>query len=487
MLNKVKKNVLLHKLFWISISTGCILFLVWIAKKFINANRTAKCEPTIITDLSSNESRSLQGDMDRKQVICYEVFVKAEQQLIINSNVQIKLRLPDNETFNLQGERDFEQPGEYILTIENSKKYQISLDIKETGKTLAKNSDRDLIADKIERRSTNSKDQSKDKIQSTQLIYNRTNPPAYQQDKKLQNIVDDIVYTAKQRSLRTDKLSISLIDLNSSDNVYARASFADNQPRYPASVVKLFWLVALFGQYEKGMLPPGKISEQTLSDLIKDSDNEAGSLVLDTITKSESGSSLSLENIKAWKAKRETVNLFFEKAGYSDININQKTYPIPYLKMNLPVGRDKQLRDKALELRKQEINPIRNSLTTNSVARLFLEIYSDRAISEFYSAKAKELLKRDLNPAAWKEKPYNSIKGFFGEGLPPDTNFYSKMGWTFNNRNDAAIIISYDRKISYILVIFGDDKSFYEDKSFLPQVSKEVYRKMTDLHNSESP
>ena len=47
--------------------------------------------------------------------------------------------------------------------------------------------------------------------------------------------------------------------------------------------------------------------------------------------------------------------------------------------MNLPVGRDKQIRDKNLELRDRESNPIRNYLTTESVARLSLiPLLSDR-------------------------------------------------------------------------------------------------------------
>lgn len=476
--NKAKKSIFLHKIFWIGISTSILLFIIWASEKFVNANKVTECEPTPITNLSSESTRLLQGNVSHNQDICYQFSVREKQHLIVNSNIQIKLQSPDGNIINLQTEKAFQQPGEYLLTIKKPKDYSIELEIKEKNKLSTKNNNNTSTAKtKIEHRSTS----HSEKIISTQLTYNQTETPDFQQDKQLQGIVDEIVYLARQRGLRTDKLSISLVNLNSlQSDTYAYASFADDLPRYPASVVKLFWLIVLFGQYEKGMLPPGKISETMLSDLIRDSDNEAGSFVLDTITKSESGSSLPLETIKAWKAKRDTVNLFFERAGYSNINISQKTYPIPYLRMNLPVGRDKQIRDKNLELRKQENNPIRNYLTTKSVARLFGEIYSNQSVSDAYSNETKKLLKRDLNPAAWKNEPYNAIKGFLGEGLPSDTNFYSKMGWTFNNRNDAAIIISPDRQVSYILVVFGDDKSFYEDKSFLPEVSRLVYQQMTE-------
>lgn len=473
--NKVRKNILFQKLLWISISIGILSAIFWSLKKAtVDRSKNFKCDRTQDLILNNNETRSLQGEINNRD-LCYQFYVLAGQQLIIDSDTQVRLQSPDTKISVLQGKQDLNQVGEYLLNIEKAKDYRIKLEIQELNRSLTKTDDNTpLVKTDIKRRSTSNSEEV-----STRLIYSPIEAPNFQQNRELQNIVDDIVAVARQRGLKTDKLSISLVDFNSNNSDYAYASFEDNQPRYPASVVKLFWLVVLFGQYEKGILPPGKISEKFLSDLIRDSDNEAGSLVLDTITKSESGSYLPSETIKAWKAKRDTVNSFFKKAGYTNINISQKTYPIPYLKMNLPVGRDKQIRDKNLKLRDKENNPIRNYLTTQSVARLFWEIYSNQSISDFYSNEMKKLLIRDLNPAAWKNKPYNAIKGFLGEGLPPDTNFYSKMGWTFNNRNDAAIIVSPDRNISYILVVFGDDKSFYQDKSFLPEASRLVYQQMT--------
>ena len=52
------------------------------------------------------------------------------------------------------------------------------------------------------------------------------------------------------------------------------------------------------------------------------------------------------------------------------------------------------------------------------------------------------------------------------------------MGWTFNNRNDAAIIVSPNNKADYILVVFGDEKKFYQDKEFFPILSRQVYNQM---------
>ena len=253
--DKFKKSILVQKLFWISISMGLLLSVITALERFANADKIAKCEPKLITDLSSDEARLLQGEKDSRQVICYEVFIKEKQQLVVSSNVEIKLRSPDSKVVALQGKKAFEQPGEYLLTVGDTKNYQIKLDIKDTSKALASSRDRNLIAEsKIKRRSAD----NRDKKQSRQLAYNQTKSPVYQQNKELQKIVDGVFATARQRGLNTNKLSISLIDLNTDSDGYAYASFQDDRARYPASIVKLFWLVALFGQYGKGHTSPRK-------------------------------------------------------------------------------------------------------------------------------------------------------------------------------------------------------------------------------------
>lgn len=285
-------------------------------------------------------------------------------------------------------------------------------------------------------------------------------------------MVDSIVNFAQLRGLPLERLSISLVDLNSSI-CCAYASYSDQEPRYPASIVKLFWMVDLYGQYEAGVIPEGAIAEKELQKMIQDSSNESASRVLDQITQTESGKSLPDNKLTEWIAQRNSANHFFEQAGYQNINVAQKTFPIPYLKLTEPKGRDRQLRG-------NQTKPLRNYLTTHNVARLLFEINNEQSITKSYSQKMKSLLKRDLNPLAWKQKPYNSISGFLGESLPVNTNFSSKMGWTFSNRNDAAIISSHDGRISYILVIFGDDPSFYKNKNFLPEVSRMVYNQMAN-------
>jgi hypothetical protein len=89
----------------------------------------------------------------------------------------------------------------------------------------------------------------------------------------------------------------------------------------------------------------------------------------------------------------------------------------------------------------------------------------------------KSLLKRDYTRE--KSREYDALKGFLGEGLDPEKiQLYSKVGWTNESRQDAAIIISRDGKTKYILVVFGNDASFAKDETIFPDIAKMVYAKM---------
>jgi hypothetical protein len=302
--------------------------------------------------------------------------------------------------------------------------------------------------------------------------YNIKENPPFKDDQKLKRIVNNAVSFVARRGLSEQRLSISIVDLNSSSLSYA--AYQDQTPRFPASVPKLFWMVALYGQYTSGMLAEDAVSESDVYKMIQKSDNEPASRVVDQITLTSSGSELSPADLQTWLNKRLWINRFFENAGYRNINITQKNFPIPYLDIKAPVGRDLQLR----QVNGKDSAPFRNYLTTYSVARLLYEIDTDQAISKNYSQKMKQYLQRDLHPDAWQHIEYNSIKGFLGEYLPVDTYFASKVGWTSDSRGDAAIIATPDGKSRYILVILGEGKEFADDWEIFPKVSRLIYDQM---------
>lgn len=309
------------------------------------------------------------------------------------------------------------------------------------------------------------------------LSYNIKNQPPFSDNQDLKNIVNQIVNLAKSRHLPTNKLSISLVNLNS-PSCCSYASYNDQELRYPASIIKLFWLTIFYQQvYEQGAIPVQIIPEfqKIIAKTIIKSDNESASILLDTITDTQSISNpLSQEQLQEWIKQRNSVNYFYQVSGYPPLNISQKAFPISN-EITEPVGPDLQIRQQ----KGKKAPPLRNALSTYSVARLLYEISQNQAVSPEYSQEIKKLLKRDLKPQAWKKEPFNPIAGFFGESLPVKTQFYAKMGWTFKNRNDAAIITSVNNKANYILVVFGDDPKYYQDKHFFPLLSQNVYQAMS--------
>jgi hypothetical protein len=303
---------------------------------------------------------------------------------------------------------------------------------------------------------------------SLELAYNVRQSAKLRYAGDLQAIVDEAVSLVDQQGLPIKPLSITLIDLKS----YTFAGYEEQVPRFPASVSKLFWMVELYAQLKKEALPDQSTFYPDLYKMIQKSDNESASRVVDWLTSTTSGLSLEDEAFNIWLQKRKQLSKFFEVAGYEGIDISQKNFPIPYLKLDLPKGRD-------LQMRGNLSRPIRNQVTTKQAARLMSEIVAGEAVSQQASQEMLQLLTRDLQPEIWKQEKYNSIEGFLGESLPLDNAYLaSKVGWTFDSRQEVAYIRSKDAKATYILVIFADSPAYGNDWKIFPKISRLVFDRM---------
>jgi beta-lactamase class A len=270
----------------------------------------------------------------------------------------------------------------------------------------------------------------------------------------------------------TDALSVTLVDLNSKEEAF----YQQEKLRFPASVVKLFWLVNLQEQLRQGLsLEDDKLIED-LPKMIHQSDNEAASRIVARITQTESGSNLIQQEFNLWLNQRKQVNRFFEAAGYQGINLSQKTFPIPYLHLHEPQGRELQMRG-SLE------KPIRNKITTQQAARLMYEIVTAQAVSKQDSQKMLELLtintvtrvrKREIKDS----NTFNPVRGYFSQSLPDDVYFAGKAGWTSRSRQETAYIATPDGKTKYILTIFAEDRSYAYDWKIFPKMSVLVFEHM---------
>ena len=232
---------------------------------------------------------------------------------------------------------------------------------------------------------------------------------------------------------------------------------------YPASVVKLFYLVAVSEWLEKGMLQTSAELERAIHDMIVDSSNDATSLVVDVLTGTTSGPELPLGPFATWKSQRNIINRYFQSLGWPEletINVNQKTWS------DGPYGRERVFLGELMENR--------NMLTTNATARLLHSIVGGVAVSRKRSQAMMALMKRtQLNSEAVAATAEDQVTGFLGGGLFQDVQLWSKAGWTSQVRHDVAYIELPGMR-PYLLAVFIEGKAHSQNQAILPFVSQQI-------------
>jgi uncharacterized protein YajQ (UPF0234 family) len=287
----------------------------------------------------------------------------------------------------------------------------------------------------------------------------------------LDRAIDKITNHCKKNGLPTDSLSISLVNLKTGE----RVGYQNDLRRYPASVVKMFWL---FKAYDNQNIDSNL--HIAMDKMILKSDNNGASQVLDYITKTKSSKTeLSQQEFNDEQQKRKSLNTFYQNKGYShNLNISQKTFPITNENIMEPQGFDKQLRGKDTQ------KPIRNKITTDDATLLMSEIINNP------HQEMRKLLTRNIDSSFWRQQPpnpieFNPVESFFGEGLEgfKSENIISKAGWTSASRQEVAYIKSKDGKTEYILTVFGDSADYAKSKKIFPEISRLVYQEMQNISN----
>ena len=282
--------------------------------------------------------------------------------------------------------------------------------------------------------------------------------PAFRNSEHLGKLVRETAASAVERfgstGLTADKIAITAIDLADPKNP-ARASYRGEEPIYPASVVKLFYLVAAHHQMEAGALARSPELDRALRDMIVDSSNDATHYVVDMLTGTTAGPELSDAALRDWMEKRNLMNRYFAGLGYEKINVDQKPW------CEGPYGRERQALGPNFENR--------NRLTTDAVARIWYEIVTGRAASPVGTSAMMNLLHRD--PFAKSEDADDQATAYSGKSLPPGSQYYSKAGWTSDTRHDTAYI-RLPNGAAYILAVFTVDNS--KQTEIIPFVSQRV-------------
>jgi len=292
-----------------------------------------------------------------------------------------------------------------------------------------------------------------------------TSVPA--QQPSLQDLVNRAAKTTLDRfadkKLQENELSITLIDLRDAARP-ATASFHGNERVYPASVVKLFYLVAAHRWLEDKKIEQTPELTRALKDMIVDSSNEATQYVLDVLTHTTGGYELPPKEMEQWQYQRNAVNRYFSSLGYTNINVNQKTF------CEDAYGRERVSRGPNGENR--------NKLTTDATARLLMEIVTGKAANPARTAVMMELLKRDYTGSS--NDADDQGRGFTGIALQGREGFrlWSKAGWTSTARHDVAYVEMPDGR-RFVLATFTSNHS--NEREIIPTVARVVIDGLKDV------
>ncbi len=309
----------------------------------------------------------------------------------------------------------------------------------------------------------------------------------FNQDEQLENLSNGILESTWAKFPRLARNQIALtwivydppVPVNTGGALTPKAfwnhpvrgfTYRGSERIYPASIVKLFYLVAIHEWLEKGMVQSSPELERAIKDMIIESSNDATSLVLDILTGTTSGPELPPGPFETWKQQRHIVNRYFKSLGWEElenINVCQKTWG------EGPYGRERAFYGELLENR--------NMLTTNAIARLLHGIMGGVTVSSTRSQEMMALMKRSLNP---EELPVDleedQVTGFLGGALPSEAQIWSKAGWTSKNRHDAAYVEIPDSR-PYLLVVFTEGKENAKNREILPFVSQQFAKAIIDM------
>lgn len=248
-------------------------------------------------------------------------------------------------------------------------------------------------------------------------------------------------------------LAVTVIDLREGTK-FQWAEFRGETPIYPASVVKMFFMAALERQLEDKKIRMTPELERGLKDMIVDSSNEATQYILDVLTNTASGAEMPQKDFEAWQYKRNRVNRWLSSMGYTNINVNQKTF------CEDAYGIEQQSR----AYKGQN----RNMITTNATARLLAEIVTGNMNTPERTKRMMDLMKRD--PFAAKD-PNSQATDFTGKFLidrkMTDAKLWSKAGWTSRARHDVAYVET-SNGLKFVIAVYTENHA--NEKDVIPTI-----------------
>jgi hypothetical protein len=240
---------------------------------------------------------------------------------------------------------------------------------------------------------------------------------------------------------------------------WAGASWGGEIQRYPASVVKVFYMAAAEAWVQADLIEDSAELRLALAEMIRDSSNDATGFVVDLLSGTTSGPALPERAMADWEAQRQLVNGWLSQWAWPELdgsNVCQKTWG------DGPFGREREFYGAAMENR--------NRLSTDGTARLLQAVMASALISPPACARMRRVLERSLEIEARSADPENQVDGFLGEGLPVGSRLWSKAGLMSQARHDAAYVEA-PGHFPFLLVVFSEGPSCANNLELLPEIA----------------
>ena len=234
------------------------------------------------------------------------------------------------------------------------------------------------------------------------------------------------------------------------------AHWQGTRQRYPASVVKLVYLVATEAWIQRQWLAWSDELRRALADMVRDSSNDATGYVMDLLSGTTSGPALPPAQREVWQEQRLLVNRWLAGLAWPELqgcNACQKTWT------EGPYGREAQFHGA------EQGN--RNRLSSEATARLLHAVIGGAIVSPPACARMRDLLARSLAVADRAADPENQVDGFLGAGLPIGAKLWSTAGWMSQACHDAAYVEA-EGCDPVLLVVLAEGASSAADEGMLP-------------------
>lgn len=280
---------------------------------------------------------------------------------------------------------------------------------------------------------------------------------APQYDLLLREAVAEVRQSGVQKDLRDDQVALTLIQIDGTA-VLARGAFRGDEGFLTASVVKLFWLAFAGHQLEQRRVRMSEEFQRAARDMIVDSSNDATGYIVNATTGALPGPELPDADFAAWLTRRNAANRWLQSLGYEGINVLHRTYN------EGSYGVERQAMGKDLEFR--------NRLTTNTTARMMVEVMQDKLGEGKTHVWMRSLLQRSI--PADDPKADGQSRGYIGAALPSGSKLWSKAGWTSINRHDVAAFDLPDGR-RFVLAIFTN---YGPNDQIVPALARAVVKRI---------